>query len=47
MKGGNGVSKEEYKEKIIEMLKELENENYIKMIYGFVKGFLRNEKAGN
>ena len=41
------MSKEEYKEKIIEMLKELENENYIKMIYGLVKGFIRNEKAGN
>lgn len=41
------MSKEDYKKKIIEMLNELENEDYIKMIYGFVKGFLRNEKAGN
>ena len=41
------MGKEEYKEKIIEMVTHLSNERYIKMIFGFVKKFYENEMTGN
>lgn len=40
------MSGEEYKAKIFEMLDKLQNERFLKMIYGFVKEFFSMEKAG-
>ena len=38
--------KEYYKEKIIEMVKEMKNEKILKLIYGFAKSGYEEEKAG-
>lgn len=38
--------KEEYKEKIIEMVKEIENRSIIKLIYYYVQSGYNEEKAG-
>jgi len=35
----------DYKELIIEMVKKIENEKILKLIFGFVKAGLREEKA--
>lgn len=32
-----------YKEKIIEMVREIEDEKYIKMIYGFINQCIHNK----
>ena len=38
--------KEEYKEKIIEMVKEIENRSIIKLLYYYVQSGYNEEKAG-
>ena len=38
--------KEEYKEKIIEMVKEIENNSIIKLLYYYVQRGYNEEKAG-
>ena len=38
--------KEEYREKIIEMVKEIEDQSIIKLIYYYVQSGYREEKAG-
>ena len=38
--------KEEYSEKIIEMVKEIEDHSIIKLIYYYVQSGYREEKAG-
>ena len=38
--------KEEYREKIIEMVKEIENRSIIKLIYYYVQSGYNEEKAG-
>ena len=38
--------KEEYRGKIIEMVKEIENHSIIKLIYYYVQSGYREEKAG-
>ena len=35
----------DYKQKIIEMINEIHTERFLKMIYGFVRGAYREEKA--
>lgn len=35
----------DYKQKIIEMINEINTERFLKMIYGFVRGAYREEKA--
>lgn len=34
-----------YREKIIEMVRQIEDEKYLKMIYGYVKSAYREEKS--
>ena len=36
----------EYKKEIIQMIKEIENDKIINMLYNFVKSFYKEEKAG-
>lgn len=36
----------EYKEKIIELVNEIENPAILKLIYGFVKSGYKEERAG-
>ena len=38
--------KEEYREKIIEMVKKIENRSIIKLIYYYVQSGYNEEKAG-
>ena len=38
--------KEEYREKIIEMVKEIENSSIIKLLYYYVQSGYNEEKAG-
>lgn len=38
--------KEEYKEKIIEMVNKIENNSIIKLLYYYVQSGYREEKAG-
>ena len=38
--------KEEYREKIIEMVKEIENRSIIKLLYYYVQSGYNEEKAG-
>ena len=38
--------KEEYKEKIIEMVKKIENNSIIKLLYYYVQSGYNEEKAG-
>lgn len=38
--------KEEYREKIIEMVKEIENNSIIKLIYYYAQSGYNEEKAG-
>ena len=38
--------KEEYREKIIEMVKEIENRSVIKLLYYYVQSGYNEEKAG-
>lgn len=40
------MEKEYYKEEIIEMLEEINNEEIIKLIYWFVKSGYKEENAG-
>lgn len=42
----NVNEKEFYREKTIEMVKEIENTVILKLIYGFVKSGHKEEKAG-
>lgn len=35
----------DYKEKIIEMLKNIENEKYLELAYGFIKPLYEESKA--
>lgn len=35
-----------YKQSIVEMLKEIENPRFIRMIFGFVRGAYKEEKEG-
>lgn len=39
------VGKEEYRKKIIELVEKINNEKYIKMIYGYVNSAYREEKS--
>lgn len=36
----------EYKKEIIQMIKEIENDKIIKILYNFVKSFYKEERAG-
>lgn len=36
----------DYKKEIIQMIKEIENDKIIKMLYNFVKSFYKEERAG-
>ena len=46
----NGVRLEglhmDYKKEMIQMIKEIENDKIINMLYNFVKSFYKEEKAG-
>ena len=42
----NWNEEKEYKEKIIEMVKEIENRSIIKLLYYYVQSGYREEKAG-
>lgn len=46
MENSNFKEKEYYKEKIIEMVEEIENPLILKLIYGFTKSGYEEEKAG-
>lgn len=43
----NSNEKKFYKEKIIEMVEKIENLKILRLIYGFVKGGYKEEKAGS
>lgn len=47
MSTDNFREKDYYKEKIIEMLKDIENPEILKLIYGFTKSGYREERAGS
>ena len=36
----------EYKDEIIQMIKEIENDKIIKILYNFVKSFYKEERTG-
>lgn len=36
----------DYKKEMIQMIKEIENDKIINMLYNFVKSFYKEEKAG-
>ena len=40
------MDKEQYREKIIEMVGKIENPLILKLIYGFIKSGYKEEKAG-
>lgn len=40
------MDKEQYREKIIEMVRKIENPLILKLIYGFIKSGYKEEKAG-
>lgn len=40
------MDKEQYREKIIEMVEKIENPLILKLIYGFIKSGYKEEKAG-
>ena len=42
----NTVTKEEYREKIVKMVNDIENTRILKLIFGFVSSGYREEKAG-
>lgn len=46
MKDSNLREKSYYREKIIEMVGEIENPLILKLIYGFTKSGYKEEKAG-
>lgn len=46
MKNENITEKEWYRQKIIKMVKEIHNERFIKMIYGFTGTLWNKDKAG-
>lgn len=46
MEDGNLGEKEYYKDKIAEMVGEMENPLILKLIYGFAKSGYEEEKAG-
>lgn len=40
-----GLNKMNYKQKIIELIEKIENQEFLEMLYGFVKRLYKEEKA--